>query len=77
MTTNQVQTEQQRSAEVKRKAEKAQFFYRKKDDETYDVGNAGTNWFSAYNKRGDHFMFAYDHIAPEDKFLVFELTEIK
>jgi hypothetical protein len=79
MTTNQLQAEEQRIADIKRKAEKAHTLYRHYEGVYYKVDAITANLvhvsYTGVNNLDHHFQFAFEDIDAEDKF--FELTEIK
>ena len=76
LTPNQVQTEEQRIAEIKRKAEHAHTLYRNGEGAYYKVDTVTHNLIHVTCLSDcDTFCFAFEDIDPEDKF--FELTEIK
>ena len=76
MTTNQIQPEEQRIAEIRRKAEKAHTLYRSREEAYYKVDTVTHNLIHVTCLADyDTFCFAFEDIEAEDKF--FELTEIK
>ena len=84
MTTNQVQTEEQRIAEIRRRAEKAHTLCtapRSEDGESvfYKIDSIegdriNVSYYDKYNQECQDVFYMYE-IEPEDTF--FELTKIK
>ena len=75
MTTNQVQTEEQRIAEIRRKAQNAHTLYRYHEDQQYKIDVVTLHLIHVSSNESQQHCFAFEDIEPEDKF--FELTEIK
>lgn len=77
MTTNQTQTEEQRIAEIRRKAERAHTLFRHYEGVYYKIDYVKSGFIRAttMNDTYDSFSFALEDVEAEDKF--FELTEIK